>query len=116
MFYQIVINLVENDGKVTDEFPAYDETDYSDDEFIDSLIPPIEEDTNHKDNIDYSTCSEIDIEDDIISRMEALECIDKLGKLFISDNLNGLIALQAVKETILKKRYKTICDFYKKIN
>ncbi|OAF71271.1 hypothetical protein A3Q56_00944 [Intoshia linei] len=56
-FYQIVINLVENNGKVTDEFPAYDENDYSDDEFIDSFIPPIKEDTNHKDSIDYSTCS-----------------------------------------------------------
>ncbi|OAF68979.1 hypothetical protein A3Q56_03250 [Intoshia linei] len=43
-FYQIVINLVENNGKVTDKFPAYDENDYSDDEFIDSLIQPIEDD------------------------------------------------------------------------
>ncbi|OAF64680.1 hypothetical protein A3Q56_07608 [Intoshia linei] len=34
-FYQILINLVENNGKVTDEFPAYDENDYSDDKFID---------------------------------------------------------------------------------
>ncbi|OAF69787.1 hypothetical protein A3Q56_02467 [Intoshia linei] len=51
-FYQIVINLVENNGNVTDEFRAYDENDYSDDEFIDSLIPLIEEDTNHKDSID----------------------------------------------------------------
>ncbi|OAF68415.1 hypothetical protein A3Q56_03848, partial [Intoshia linei] len=68
-FYQIVINLVENNENVTDEFSAYDENDYSDNEFIDSLIPHIEENTNHKDKIDYSTCSEIDIEDDIISRI-----------------------------------------------
>ncbi|OAF65831.1 hypothetical protein A3Q56_06400 [Intoshia linei] len=68
-FYQIVINLVENNGNVTNEFRAYDENDYSDDEFIDSLIPLIEEDTNHKDSIDYSTCSEIDIKDEIISRI-----------------------------------------------
>ncbi|OAF70738.1 hypothetical protein A3Q56_01395 [Intoshia linei] len=59
-FYQIVIYLVENNAKITDEFPAYDENDYSDDEFIDYLILPIEEDTNHKDSFDYSTCSEIE--------------------------------------------------------
>ncbi|OAF67184.1 hypothetical protein A3Q56_05108 [Intoshia linei] len=94
---------MENNGKVTDKFPAYDENDYRDDEFIDYSILPIEEDTNHKHSIDYSTYSEIDIEDDIISRIEALECIDKLEKSFICNNLNGLIALQAVKETILKK-------------
>ncbi|OAF64507.1 hypothetical protein A3Q56_07782 [Intoshia linei] len=70
-FYPIVINLVENNGKVADEFPAYDENDYRDDVFIDSLIPLIEEETNHKHSIDYSTRSEIDIED-IISRIEAL--------------------------------------------
>ncbi|OAF70525.1 hypothetical protein A3Q56_01713 [Intoshia linei] len=36
---------------------------------MDSLITPIEENINQADSIDYSTCSEIDIENDIISRM-----------------------------------------------
>ncbi|OAF64155.1 hypothetical protein A3Q56_08144 [Intoshia linei] len=53
-----IIYLVENNAKVTDEFPAYDENDYNNDEFIDT---PIEEDTNHNDSFDYSTCSEIEI-------------------------------------------------------
>ncbi|OAF68114.1 hypothetical protein A3Q56_04162 [Intoshia linei] len=96
-FYQIVINLVENNGKVTDEFSAYDENDYSDDEFKDSLIPPIEDNTNHKYSIDYSTCSEIDIEDDNIPMNKC-----KICQLSIDDDHLKIIQKMSYHESCLK--------------